>query len=399
MAARNYRSVARATTLTSGVSGGATAFAVTETTGFPTVPYTLVVDPGRAEEEAVTVTNQVGLNLTVLRGQDGTGAQAHDAGATLRHMATARDFREPAEHIDLVSGVHGVGSDFVGSTDSQTLDNKTFQASLTDHTPIVVKAASGQTTPVLVFSDAAGATVAAVNTAGRVNTPGVDSSSSSTLTAGSAATVPLIVKGAASQSAKLLSVRDSGNTERVSADASGVLVAAVINSTDVTASNVTATSSTVLSTSTDTVPLVVKTSAASTTNALSVRDSTNVSRAGVLGDSSGYQLFHGATTNKVPFKIHAGSQNVTMLTGASSQSGSIDITSFGFDTAPLVQLTVRQENESSVKRRVFANIEGSPTTSAITFRVVQSADQTLPDDTLYRVHWLAVQVGTATAAG
>ncbi len=398
-AARNYSSVARQTTLTSSVSGAATAFAVTETTGFPSVPYTLVVDPGRSEEEAITVTAQVGLNLTVLRGQDGTAPQPHDAGATVRHMATARDFREPADHISLEENVHGVVTALVGVADDQILDNKTFQSSLTDHTAIVVKAASGQATPILVFSDAAGSTTGYVNTAGRVNTPGVDGTSSSTLTAGSAATVPLIVKGAASQTAKLVSVRNSVDVEKVSLDAAGLVAATTVTATDVNSTNINNATAGVFATSTNVVPLKARTAAASTAHGFSVEDSTAVARAGVLGDSSGYQLFHGATTNKVPFRIHCGTDNVTMLTGASSQGGNVDISSYGFTVAPIVTLTVRQENESSVKRRVYANIEGAVSTTDINYRVVQSADQNLPDDTNYIVHWIAIQHGTSAAAG
>lgn len=60
------------------------------------------------------------------RGVDGTAGSTHDSGATVTHSATARDFREPQEHIAAESGVHGVSGDVVGTTDSQFLSNKTL---------------------------------------------------------------------------------------------------------------------------------------------------------------------------------------------------------------------------------------------------------------------------------
>lgn len=399
MAARNYSTVARQTTLTSSVSGGATTFAVTETTGFPTTPFTMVVDPGRAGEEAVTVVGQIGLNLTVLRGQDGTAAQPHDAGAILRHMATARDFREPNEHLNLVEGVHGVSTGLVGLLDAQDIDNKTFIAVSTDHTPLNVRAASGQSAPLVVFSDAAGVPVGSVSIIGRVNTPGVDGTASSTLTAGSAATIPLTVKGAASQTAKLLSIKDSGNNEKASVDANGAIVGSSLTATNVDSTTLTNVSSGTFSTTTNIVPLKARTSSGSSANAFAIENSVGTTKAGVSGDASSYQLFHGDSTNKVPFRVHAGIQSVTMTTGSTTFGGTIDISSYGFTVAPIVQLTIRQNNTSTQKRRVSVNIENAVTTTAIGFRAVQTASDPLDSDETYFVNWTAFQLTPSAAAG
>jgi len=406
MAARNYSSVARLASLTAGVNASTTTFAVDQTTGFPTIPFTAVVDAGRTAEEIVTVTSVVGLILTVIRGEDGTAGQPHDAAAEVRHMATARDYREPAEHIAQTSGVHGTTGLLVDANSTQSLDNKTFTPATTDHVPVKLLAASGQTANLLDVLSAGSVVLASVSVTGRLSTPGVDGTSSSTFTAGTAATVAAIVKGAASQSANLLSVRNDANTEVASIGPSGTVTAPIVSggtingSASVNTPTVNGTTQSIFTTPVlGTTPLIVKQPTGQTVPSLVVRDVADVNRAGVTGETGGFQLFHGSATNLVPFRIHAGSEQVTMLTGASSQGGSIDITSYGFNTSPLVMLTVRQENESSVKRRVFVNIEGAPTTTAIPFRVVQSADQNLPDDTTYRVHWMAIQMTPTTAAG
>ncbi|HET8765830.1 MAG TPA: hypothetical protein VFM86_00740, partial [Pedococcus sp.] len=131
-AARFYSSVVGALDLTGSISNSATSMTVSSTSGLPgTTPFTLVLDPGTATEEIVDVTNVSGLTLTITRGVDGTAAQAHSAGVgNVRHMATARDFREPQEHIGNSADVHGVGStsSVVGTETVQTLKNKTAAA-------------------------------------------------------------------------------------------------------------------------------------------------------------------------------------------------------------------------------------------------------------------------------
>lgn len=126
---RNYSSTAAETSLSSGITGLSTTMQVVSTSGFPvSTPYTLVIDPGKPEEEIVDVTAVSGLTLTITRAVDGTSATAHSVGAVVRHMATARDFRESQEHIAAGSNVHGVSGSVVGTTSAQSLSNKTLDS-------------------------------------------------------------------------------------------------------------------------------------------------------------------------------------------------------------------------------------------------------------------------------
>jgi hypothetical protein len=130
MGQRFYSSVAGASALATSISDTATSVNLTSTAGLPAqFPFTLVLDPGSASEEIVTVTALSGSSATITRGEDGSSAQSHQAGAVVRHMATGRDFREPQQHIDAVAIVHGVTGRVVGTTDTQTIQNKTFDTS------------------------------------------------------------------------------------------------------------------------------------------------------------------------------------------------------------------------------------------------------------------------------
>ena len=135
MTTRNYSSRSQQTTLTGAVTAGATSMVVVSGTallGGVTIPagttFTIVLDPDTALEEIVDATAVSTNTFTITRAVDGSSAQAHSAGAVVRHMAIGRDYREANTHIEASTGVHGISnsSSVVGTTDTQTLTNKTL---------------------------------------------------------------------------------------------------------------------------------------------------------------------------------------------------------------------------------------------------------------------------------
>ncbi len=119
------------TFLTSGISAVATSMSVQASTGWPTTPFTAILDIGTSSQEPVDVTNVSGTTWTITRGIDNTSAFAHGPGfttGTVTHGDIGRDFREARTHIDASTGVHGVTGAVVGTTDSQSLSNKTISS-------------------------------------------------------------------------------------------------------------------------------------------------------------------------------------------------------------------------------------------------------------------------------
>ena len=145
MTTRNYSSRSQQTTLTSAVTAGSSSIVVVSGAallGGQSIPggttFTLVIDPDTAIEEIVDATAASGNVFTITRAVDGSSAQAHSAGAVVRHMAIGRDYREANLHIEATGAyndgtgthtLHGLGSsdgDLVGTAKAQTLTNKTL---------------------------------------------------------------------------------------------------------------------------------------------------------------------------------------------------------------------------------------------------------------------------------
>jgi hypothetical protein len=134
MTTRKYSSRSQQTTLTGALTSSGTSATVVSGTALLggvtiTAPetFTIVIDPDTALEEIVDVTAVSTNTLTITRGVDGSTGQAHSAGAVVRHMAIGRDYREANTHVESTTG-HGATGAVVGTTNTQTLTNKTISA-------------------------------------------------------------------------------------------------------------------------------------------------------------------------------------------------------------------------------------------------------------------------------
>ncbi len=200
-------------------------FSATET-GWPGAPCKAVIDPDTDLAEVVLVTAIGPSSFTVLRGQDGTTAQTHSSGAIVEHRWSAAEADEANLHANLNGGVHGITGDVVGTDDVQTLENKhlvsptvdtaAFQAS--DTSPAQVsKAATTGTANIAEFQDPSGVALTRVGQHGEV-----------AVTVTDAATSPLVLKMAASQTADGLQLRKSDNSIPMKVDKDGDLTAASV---------------------------------------------------------------------------------------------------------------------------------------------------------------------------
>lgn len=134
MTVRYYSSTAERTVLSGAVNGTTTTFIVDAVNGWPSsFPYTLIIDEDTINEEIVEVTGRSATTLTVVRGIDGTSGTAHSAGASVRHGVSARDFREPNEHvnddvlhIDIVTSSTRPGAPSEGQVIYETDTNRYF---------------------------------------------------------------------------------------------------------------------------------------------------------------------------------------------------------------------------------------------------------------------------------
>jgi microcystin-dependent protein len=128
---RNYSSISEPKTLTADVSSVATQITLNNVTGLPSVPYVLVLNPDTASEEVILVTtDQTGVTSPTLKVsraiETGASAKTHTNGDTVKHMIVGSDLQLPHDHIDNTTTAHGVSGAVVGTTNTQTLTNKTL---------------------------------------------------------------------------------------------------------------------------------------------------------------------------------------------------------------------------------------------------------------------------------
>jgi len=266
---RNFSATAIQTTLVNNLSSAATGdvttnVAVASVSGFPSVPFTLIIEPDGSKEEVVTCTALAGTTLTLVRGQDGTQAYSHAANASVRHGVSGRDFKEEQTHIaargyDADSGilanasqthVHGLVSgdgSVVGADQSVTLTRKTLTTpvingatltgTVTSTASIVVSGAgtiTGLSSAGMVASSATpknyvdailGSATAASTSATSAATSATSAATSATSAAASASASASSASAAATSASSALTSQTAAATSATSAAASATAAA------------------------------------------------------------------------------------------------------------------------------------------------------------------------------
>lgn len=124
-----YSNIAVPTTLSGNINNSVTSCTVASTTGWPSsTPFIVALDFATANEELIRVTVNAAGTLTMSRGFGGTSAVSHSTGAVVRCVYNAQDATDFRTHEAAAAAVHGVAGALVGTTDSQTLTNKTITA-------------------------------------------------------------------------------------------------------------------------------------------------------------------------------------------------------------------------------------------------------------------------------
>ena len=122
---RFYSATAVDNNVAVGITSGSTSVTLsTIPVGYPTSgnQFALALDYNTAPEELVLVTSYIGTVLTIQRAYNGTNAQAHGAGAVVRHVITAQDLTDAQNHYAATTSVHGIADTSVLATQSSATD-------------------------------------------------------------------------------------------------------------------------------------------------------------------------------------------------------------------------------------------------------------------------------------
>ena len=135
---RSYAGGAKPAYLVSPLGGTTGDLTITcdDLTNWPTGspgPFYVVIDRNLPTEEKILCVSRTSNVIAVYnsggstgRGADGTTLSSHSANAEIEHIFTATDADEANLHVNSSSAVHGLAGSVVGTTDTQTLTNKTL---------------------------------------------------------------------------------------------------------------------------------------------------------------------------------------------------------------------------------------------------------------------------------
>jgi hypothetical protein len=133
MAVRNYSNITNVGTLSGAVGTGETTLPINGGwSNLPAFPFYIIVDRGSANEEDMLATGGNATALQVTRGFDGSPASSHGISATVEVGVLAEFFNKADQHVEASTNVHGLsgGAAVVGTTQTQTLTNKTINSSV-----------------------------------------------------------------------------------------------------------------------------------------------------------------------------------------------------------------------------------------------------------------------------
>ena len=355
MPARQYRSTVEAKTLNQTITSASPSIVLNSVTTLPTTyPYTLVLNPDTLTEEIVTVTSSAGgQSLNVTRGQDGTTAQAHNLGAAVRHMITARDLQEPQDHINN-GGYHIIvctsstrpGSPVDGQHIYETDTDKTLSWDGTSWNP-VSGAASYQ--PGEPANPSVGSLwVDSDETASQLNTNDfllkADASAASgyvskvggdTVVASGAAVKPLVLKGASSQTANLQEWQDSTGAVVASVSPTGNIAGSgltLIKKQTVGAGVTSITLSNVFSATYDNYKIIYTGGVKSTNTAIGMTlsgNTTNYQEAFIYGNFSGTTVANYGYTAAAGWSDVGGGDNASVLVNVDLYSPFLSVVTRG----------------------------------------------------------------------